>query len=516
MSIYHCSIKIINRAGGRSAVASAAYRSGEKLHNDETGLTHDFTKKGGVIMNEIILPVNAPEEYRNREYLWNEVQKIEKRNDAQFAREIEVALPVEMNREEQIECVRNYIKENFTSKGMIADWALHDKGDGNPHAHIMLTVREVDSNKKWMAKQKSVFANARDEEGRPIYNPDLPSYNPKDKDATEKYRIPKLDESGKQKVRVREGKGTELLWEKVTIPSNDWNDRKNAEVWRESWAKHCNRYLDKDNQIDHRSYERQGLDIMPSIHEGVTARKMEADGKVADRCQINRDIKELNFIRGQLKQLAKEITELITEKARAIYGRFKEFRRSVGDVKRSGTDGGDIGKSADRNRVSDDGKSEAERRTGRIAETRRAVNDSIKKTELTDREIEEADSRISKLKQLIKDKEVNRNDRLKKLKQRRRASYNAGGATGSARITGEESGNRDLQKLRKQQDDIRTFISELRDEERASKEKRDNKILERNNREAERERQSVESKRTVSERESDVKDERKGGKERSR
>ena len=113
MSIYHCSIKIINRAGGRSAVASAAYRSGEKLHNDETGLTHDFTKKGGVIMNEIILPVNAPEEYRNREFLWNEVQKIEKRNDAQFAREIEVALPVEMNREEQIECVRDYIKENF-------------------------------------------------------------------------------------------------------------------------------------------------------------------------------------------------------------------------------------------------------------------------------------------------------------------------------------------------------------------------------------------------------------------
>ena len=516
MSIYHCSIKIINRAGGRSAVASAAYRSGEKLHNDETGLTHDFTKKGGVIMNEIILPENAPEEFRNREYLWNEVQKIEKRNDAQFAREIEVALPVEMNREEQIECVRNYIKENFTSKGMIADWAFHDKGDGNPHAHIMLTVREVDSNKKWMAKQKSVFANARDEEGRPIYNPELPSYNPKDKEATAKYRIPKLDENGNQKVRIREGKGTELLWEKVTIPANDWNDRKNAEVWRESWAKQCNRFLDKDNQIDHRSYERQGLDIMPSIHEGVTARKMEADGKVADRCQINRDIKELNFIRKQLKQLAQEITELITEKARVIYDRFKEFRRSIRDVKRSGTDGGDTGKSADRTRVFNDGKSEAERRTGRIAETRRAVDEAIKETELTDRDIEETDSRISKLKQLIKDKEVNRNDRLKKLKQRRRTSYNAGGTTGSARITGERTEYGEIQKLREQQGDIRTFISKLRDEERTSEEKRDNKILERYNRETERERQSFENKRTVSERESDVKDERKGRKERSR
>jgi hypothetical protein len=516
MSIYHCSIKIINRAGGRSAVASAAYRSGEKLHNDETGLTYDFTKKGGVIMNEIILPENAPEEFRNREFLWNEVQKIEKRNDAQFAREIEVALPVEMKREEQIECVRNYINENFVSKGMIADWALHDKGDGNPHAHIMLTVREVDSNKKWMAKQKSVFANARDEKGRAIYNPDFPSYNPKDKEATEKYRIPKLDENGNQKVRIREGKGTELLWEKVTIPANDWNDRKNAEVWRESWAKHCNRYLDKDNQIDHRSYERQGLDIMPSIHEGVTARKMEADGKIADRCQINRDIKELNFIRKQLKQLAKEITELITEKARAIYDRFKELRRSFGDSRSPETDGGNTGKSADGNRRTGDGKPESERRTGRIAEIRRGVDESIKETELTDREIEETDSRISKLKQLIKEKEVKRDDRLKKLKQRRRASDNIGGTTGSDRDTYEGSKCGEIQKLREQQDDIRTFISKLRDEERASEEKRDNKILERNNREAERERQSTENKRTVSERESDVKDERKGRKERSR
>lgn len=153
MSIYHCSIKIINRSGGRSAVASAAYRSGEKLHNDETGLNHDFTRKGGVVMSEILLPDNAPEDFLNREVLWNEVQKIEKRNDAQFAREVEVALPNEMKREEQIQCVRNYINENFVSKGMIADWALHDKGDGNPHAHILLTVREVDSNKHWMSKQ---------------------------------------------------------------------------------------------------------------------------------------------------------------------------------------------------------------------------------------------------------------------------------------------------------------------------------------------------------------------------
>ena len=98
-------------------------------------------------MNEIILPVNAPERYQDREILWNEVQKIEKRSDAQFAREIEVALPVEMNRVEQIECVRAFVNENFVSQGMIADWALHDKRRWNPHAHILLTMLELMSMK---------------------------------------------------------------------------------------------------------------------------------------------------------------------------------------------------------------------------------------------------------------------------------------------------------------------------------------------------------------------------------
>ena len=153
MSIYHCSIKIISRAGGRSAVASAAYRSGEKLDNGETGIVHDFTHKGGVVMTEIILPINAPERFYNRETLWNEVQKIEKLSDAQFAREVEVALPVEMNREQQTECLRDYINENFVNQGMIADWALHDKGDGNPHAHIMLTMRGIDEHEQWLHKQ---------------------------------------------------------------------------------------------------------------------------------------------------------------------------------------------------------------------------------------------------------------------------------------------------------------------------------------------------------------------------
>ena len=144
MSMFHCSIKIIGRNCGRSAVASAAYRSGEELYNAETGLIHDFTKKGGVFMTEIMLPDNAPAEYADRATLWNAVQKIEKRSDAQLAREVEVAFPTEMTKDQRVICLRNYVQDNFVSKGMCADWAIHDKGDGNPHAHIMLTVRGFD------------------------------------------------------------------------------------------------------------------------------------------------------------------------------------------------------------------------------------------------------------------------------------------------------------------------------------------------------------------------------------
>lgn len=497
MAIYHCSIKIINRSGGRSAIASAAYRSGKKLHNEETGLTHDFTKKGGVIMNEIILPVNAPKEYLNREILWNEVQNIEKRSDAQFAREVEVALPKEMSREEQIECVREYINENFINKGMIADWALHDKGDGNPHAHIMLTVREVDVEGHWMSKQKSVFANARDEEGRPVFNPDIPFYNPQNKESTEQYRIPKLDGDGKQKVRVRKGKGTELLWEKVSIPSNDWNDRKNAEEWRQSWANHCNKYLDKDNQIDHRSYERQGKDIMPSIHEGVTARKMEAEGKIAERCQINRNIKELNLIKVQLKEVAKEITKLITEKSRVIYDRFRKFRRSIRNNELSRRDVGHVGKFADTSGKSN-GREIADRgRERRIDEIKRTVDNATCEARQTDREIEATDNRIDELKGIIKRKEEERNDRFNKLKERRRSYGDVGANAGSDRSSGAEIGRGEIEEFRRQKDDIEALISNLRNEERASEEKRDNQILERQDRETEYQRSRVEKERAV-------------------
>ncbi len=141
IAIYHCSIKIISRGKGKSAVAAAAYRAGEKLSNDFDGETHDYTHKGGVVHTEILLPDNAPAAFSDRAVLWNAVEKIEKAKNAQLAREIEIALPRELTREQGISLVREYVKEQFVNAGMCADFAIHDTGGGNPHAHIMLTMR---------------------------------------------------------------------------------------------------------------------------------------------------------------------------------------------------------------------------------------------------------------------------------------------------------------------------------------------------------------------------------------
>lgn len=509
MSIYHCSIKIINRAGGRSAIASAAYRSGEKLHNEETGLTHDFTRKNGVIMNEILLPVNAPIRFQNREILWNEVQRVEKRSDAQFAREVEAALPVEMTRANQIECVRNFIKENFVNEGMIADWALHDKGDGNPHAHIMLTVRGIDSDSNWMPKQKSVFANARDSDGRAIYNPDLPVYDSKNKGATKQYRIPVLDKNGNQKTRVRKGKGTEYLWEKISIPVNDWNEHSQAEKWRESWAKHCNKYLSEDNQIDHRSYERQGSPMQATIHEGVTARKMERNGKIADRCEINRGIKKRNSITQQLINVAKELTYLITKKASEIFERFRKTEARLRNNSKH-----DKGTELDfgYNRGITESAGGKAGRSIRIDELKRFVAD-------TSEAIEKADRTIQELCELILKKEAEKNERIRRIRERQQLSRNGRGnadksgeaGAGNIRTENQTIGNFDgefgteREELFARSTDIEQFLNNLETQEKAAGEKRINSEIARGIRDTQQQRQEANREQAAKERSQGIK-----------
>lgn len=267
MSIYHCSIKNISRSSGRSAVACAAYRSGEELEDLETGITHDYRKKTGIAFAEIFLCKNAPERFQNREELWNEVEKIEKAADARLAREIEVAIPRELSLEEMKNLVAGYAKM-LTEEGMCVDAAIHLKV-GNPHAHLMCTTRKIKADGTWDQKEKKVYA--LDEFGN---------------------KVPVIDpETGEQKIGARGRR----IWKRVTVAANDLNAKENVEKWRKMWSDHCNAYLEPEQQIDHRSYERQGKkDMIPTIHEGYAAREMEKRGQLAERCEMNREIAAAN------------------------------------------------------------------------------------------------------------------------------------------------------------------------------------------------------------------------------
>lgn len=274
IAIYHCSIKIVSRGKGKSAVAAAAYRAGEQITNEYDGVTHDYTRKGGVVHSEILLPDNAPAEYADRATLWNAVEKIEKAKNAQLAREIEIALPVELTREQCVSLVREYVKQQFVTAGMCADFAIHDTGGGNPHAHILLTMRPFEQDGKWGAKQKKEYI--LDPQGGKIYDPKKRQYKCK------------------------------------SIPATDWNEQTKAEEWRGAWAEICNRFLERHDhteRIDHRSYERQGIDQIPTVHLGVAAFQMEKRGIRTERGNLNREIEVTNQ---NLRQLKARIGKLQT------------------------------------------------------------------------------------------------------------------------------------------------------------------------------------------------------------
>ena len=254
MAIYHCSIKIISRGKGKSAVAAAAYRAGEKIINQYDGRLNDYTRKSGIVHTEILLSDNAPSEYADRTVLWNAVETSERYKTAQLSREIEVALPKEMNEIQHRSLVREYVKLNFVDKGMCADICIHDKKDGNPHAHILLTMRPIKLDGSWEAKSKTVDG--------------------------------------------------------VKIPTVDWNEHTKAEEWRKNWAEITNKYLEKlniDERIDHRSFKRQGLEQLPTIHLGSVAHQLEKKGIHTERGDINRQIVITNQRLRQLKARTKKL-----------------------------------------------------------------------------------------------------------------------------------------------------------------------------------------------------------------
>ena len=278
IAIYHCNIGIVSRGKGKSAVAAAAYRSGEKITNEWDGMTHDYTRKRGVVHTEILLPPHAPPSFSDRAALWNSVELYEKAGNAQLAREIDAALPIELSREEQIRFVREYCSSQFVSRGMCVDFAIHDTDSGNPHCHIMLTMRPLDERGAWAAKSKKEYD---------------------------------LDENG-ERIRLPSGR-----YKTHKVDLTGWNDKGNALLWRKAWADISNAYLERAgsrSRIDHRSNAERGIDELPTVHMGVAACQMEKKGIATEKGELNRNIQKANRlireIRAQIGKLKEWIGEL--------------------------------------------------------------------------------------------------------------------------------------------------------------------------------------------------------------
>ena len=277
MALFHLSVTQTKRSAGQSAIASAAYRAGERLYSEYYGEYSDYTRKGGVICSNILLPSHAPPEYADRQTLWNAVEKAERGKNAQLAYSFDIALQNEFSMQKNIDLARQFLLDNFVSRGMVTDFAVHqsDKEDGsisNPHFHVMCPIRPIELDGRWGNKQRREYV--LDEHGERV-----------------------LDEAGNYVFNA--------------ISTTDWGKPETLEAWRHAWAEMCNaKFAEKgfDCRIDHRSFARQGVEQIPTQHEGPTVRAMEAKGIRTDKGDLNRFIRKTNAL---LRETKEKITALI-------------------------------------------------------------------------------------------------------------------------------------------------------------------------------------------------------------
>ena len=275
----HNEITIVQRSQRQSAVAAAAYQSGEKLFCEYDQQVKHYPEKRGIVHNEILLPANAPPEYADRNTLWNAAEAVEKQWNSQLARRWVLTIPREIPPDQYAVLVREFCEQQFVSKGMIADFAIHDPHPPghNPHAHVMLTMRAMDEHGKWLPKSRKVYD---------------------------------LDENG-ERIKLPSGR-----WKSHKEDTVDWNDQKYCEIWRHEWEVIQNRYLeanDRPERVDLRSYARQGLDIIPTVHEGAAVRQMEKRGIQTNIGNLNREIRAANRLMKSIRQLIQNLKGWITE-----------------------------------------------------------------------------------------------------------------------------------------------------------------------------------------------------------
>ena len=338
MAIYHLEAKVVSRGAGRSAVAASAYLSCSRLYNDYDGIQHDYTRKQGLIWQRVFLPKYAPQEWQDREKLWNAVEEVETAKDSRLAREFVVALPIELSREQQIELLQDFIREQFVSDGMCADAAIHDTDGHNPHAHILLTVRPLDEQGRWQYKTEKEYLCMRNGEEQGFTAAEFKTARNEGWEKQYPYKV------GKKKVYMTpsaaEAQGLvradkhpkSTRYGRQNPISERWNSEEQLVKWRKAWADVTNLYLERAGRaerIDHRSNAARGLDEIPTIHEGVAAQALERKGIISDRCEINRQIKADSALLRELKAEVKKLAALVSRTVPAIAEGLEKLRSRV-------------------------------------------------------------------------------------------------------------------------------------------------------------------------------------------
>ena len=338
MAIYHLEAKVISRGAGRSACAASAYLSCSQICNDYDGIQHDYTRKSGLVWQAVFLPEYAPQEWSDRAVLWNAVEANEKTKDSRLAREFVVALPIELEKDQWTALLTEYIQTSFVAEGMCADVAIHDTDGHNPHAHIMLTVRPLDEHGKWQYKTEKEYLCIRDGEERGFTAAEFKAAQADGWEKQYPYKV------GKQKVYmtpsaaevqglVRVSKHPKSTkYGRQNPIAEKWNSDEQILVWRKAWADNTNAHLERagaDARIDHRSHAERGLDEQPTIHEGVVARALEKKGIIADRCEINRQIKADNALLRELKATVKKLMQAVKNTLPVMAEKLETLRQNM-------------------------------------------------------------------------------------------------------------------------------------------------------------------------------------------
>ena len=338
MAIYHLEAKVISRGAGRSAVAAAAYMSCSQILNDYDGVQHDYTRKQGLVWQQIFLPEYAPAEWSDRGILWNAVEENEKTKDSRLAREFVVALPIEMGKAEWESLLTEFINNNFVADGMCADVCIHDTDGHNPHAHIMVTVRPLAENGQWQYKTEKEYLCVRDGEEMGFTGAEFKQAQKEGWEKQYQYKVgrkkeymtPSAAEAAGYERASKTPKSTRFGRQNPIAAR--WNSDEQLVLWRSAWADVTNRYLERvgaEARIDHRSHADRGFLEQPTIHEGVTARAMEQQGFIADRCELNRQIKADNKLLRELRSAFEKIAKAVKNTVPAIAEAMETLRRNM-------------------------------------------------------------------------------------------------------------------------------------------------------------------------------------------